>query len=98
LVEIDSASDNDALAALVTGSVWIGASDQEQEGVFRWVGGGVVDYTAWAVDQPDDWEGREDCAELSGFDHLWNDRPCTDRFAKRALCEGFPPSSSRRGD
>jgi hypothetical protein len=98
LVEIDSASENEALAALVTGTVWIGANDQEQEGAFRWVGGDVADYTAWAVNQPDDWEGLEDCAELSGFDHLWNDRPCTDSFAKQALCEEPQPSSSRRGD
>lgn len=90
LVEIGSAEENGALAALATGSVWIGANDEEQEGTFRWAGGGLVDYAAWAPNQPDNWEGVEDCGELHGFDQLWNDRPCADMFAKQALCERVP--------
>jgi hypothetical protein len=98
LVELGSPEENGALAPLVTGSVWTGANDEEQEGIFRWAGGGLLDYTAWAPNQPDNWEGVEDCGELSGFDQLWNDRPCTDSFAKQALCERMPESSNMAGD
>jgi hypothetical protein len=98
LVEIGSAEENRALAALVTGSVWIGANDEEQEGTFRWAGGSLVDYAAWALEQPDNWQGVEDCSELQGVDQLWNDRPCMDDFAKQGLCERVPPSSNMGGN
>jgi hypothetical protein len=94
LVEIGSADENEALAVRVTGTAWIGVNDEEQEGAFRWSGGGAVDYTAWAPDQPDDWQGGEDCGVLNGFNHLWNDRPCTDSFSPRALCERVPTRSN----
>lgn len=96
LVEIDSAEENEALAPLVIGSVWTGANDEAQEGTFRWAGGALLAYTAWAPNQPDDWEGAEDCGELMGLEQLWNDRPCTDYFAKQALCERVVGAQQQR--
>ena len=35
--------------------MWIGLSDEEAEGDFKWVDGKKVEETCWATDQPDDW-------------------------------------------
>jgi hypothetical protein len=39
LVEIDSLEENVALAQAMDESAWIGATDQDEEGIFRWAGG-----------------------------------------------------------
>lgn len=87
LVEIGSREENDALAGRIGGSVWIGATDQEEEGVFRWVGGAPLGYAGWSFNQPNNLQGNEDCAELRAADERWSDVPCTGDTARRALCE-----------
>ncbi|XP_063601595.1 collectin-11-like [Penaeus indicus] len=43
--------------------LWLGASDLENEGTFRWLSGEVVT-TGWRENQPDDAVGDEDCLEM----------------------------------
>ena len=45
--------------------LWIGASDSDEEGTWRWNTGEMVDYNRWAVGQPDN-IANADKAELSG--------------------------------
>jgi hypothetical protein len=40
-------------------SVWLGASDAEQEGDWRWVNGDVLQYTNWFANQPNNKGGIE---------------------------------------
>lgn len=87
LVEIGSLEENTALAERIDGSVWIGATDQDQEGVFRWVGGAPLGYAGWSFNQPNNLQGNEDCTELREVDERWSDVPCTGDIARRALCE-----------
>jgi hypothetical protein len=87
LVEIGSLEENTALADRIDGSVWIGATDQDQEGVFRWVGGAPLGYAGWSFNQPNNLQGNEDCTELREVDERWSDVPCTGDIARRALCE-----------
>jgi len=84
LVEIGSAEENATLRERSDDDAWLGATDQDSEGIFRWAGGGTLDYTAWAAGQPDNYLG-ENCVELRALDDAWNDVPCTSD--KRALCE-----------
>lgn len=53
---------------------WIGLSDRELEGEFRWIDGSSTDFTNWAGGEPNDASG-EDCAELTAGGS-WNDLPC----------------------
>lgn len=66
---------SDTAGALNVGSEWwIGLSDSDDEGLFRWDDGSAVDYTTWNTGEPNDWGGNEDCAELAWG--IWNDLPC----------------------
>ncbi|KAG2486015.1 hypothetical protein HYH03_015328 [Edaphochlamys debaryana] len=45
--------------------VWLGASDAEQEGRFKWRDGSDLTFTQWAEGQPDGRYGGEDCVAAS---------------------------------
>jgi hypothetical protein len=87
LVEIGSLAENVALAARIEDNVWIGATDQEEEGTFRWAGGAPLAYVGWGFNQPNDLQANEDCSELRLFDERWGDVACAGDVARRALCE-----------
>ena len=79
LVTIGSAQEeqaiiNKARAAGLT-RFWIGFSDAETEGVFRWVNGEETTYTNWESGQPDNYENAEDYTEIVLISETpyWND-------------------------
>lgn len=80
LVKIDNSDENNDLVELVTedGSIWIGANDRDTEGDFRWTDGSEVtgDNAHWQAEQPNDSEGKEDCAVLHSGGGDWNDVDC----------------------
>ncbi|XP_022596303.1 CD209 antigen-like protein D [Seriola dumerili] len=99
LVIIDSPEEQTFLSGFISTFTWIGLSDREEEGVWKWVDGTPLNLTYWAVKQPDNgggdpkW-GEEDCAHLGhdGSAHLthdesahWNDLSCGSRL--RWICE-----------
>ncbi|KAL4635254.1 collectin-12 [Arapaima gigas] len=63
------------------GYFWLGLSDLEEEGVWRWVDGTLPTFKNWKPGQPDNWthghEKGEDCAGLI-HEGLWNDFFCED--------------------
>jgi cysteine-rich repeat protein len=59
------------------GAHWIGLTDRDVEGSFRWVTGEPTDALAWASGEPNS-AGDEDCVE-SLPDSTWNDRSCDER-------------------
>eukprot|EP00009_Paramoeba_aestuarina_P001081 CAMPEP_0201515422 /NCGR_PEP_ID=MMETSP0161_2-20130828/6998_1 /ASSEMBLY_ACC=CAM_ASM_000251 /TAXON_ID=180227 /ORGANISM="Neoparamoeba aestuarina, Strain SoJaBio B1-5/56/2" /LENGTH=76 /DNA_ID=CAMNT_0047912245 /DNA_START=473 /DNA_END=706 /DNA_ORIENTATION=+ len=57
------------------GSVWLGVSDVDEEGVFRWFGTGDEAMTArWADNEPNNAKEGEDCAVVTKKG--WNDVTC----------------------
>lgn len=48
------------------GSLWIGLTDQEQEGTFKWISGEPVDYTNWEEAEPDNGTGG-----VEHYTHIW---------------------------
>jgi hypothetical protein len=98
LVMIGSGEENEPLAQRIDGSVWIGANDVDEEGTFRWAGGGLVEYSAWAMGQPNDLMGGEDCSELNQFGDNWIDVACSGDVVRQALCEQAPSSAIGEDD
>nr|MDJ0799559.1 lectin-like protein [Calothrix sp. MO_167.B12] len=82
LVTINDAVENQWLKDTfgTTEGLWIGFSDAETEGTWKWASGEVTDwvlgeantevYTDWALGQPDDYQGTQDYAVLS---HVWDE-------------------------
>ena len=72
LVRVDDAAENTFIRThvdpLANPQVWLGANDVELEGTWRW------------LDEPDDRQAVEDCAE-SFPQGMWGDQPCNDAAA-----------------
>uniref|UniRef100_A0A8C6U8H7 C-type lectin domain-containing protein n=1 Tax=Neogobius melanostomus TaxID=47308 RepID=A0A8C6U8H7_9GOBI len=67
---------------------WIGLTDAQQEGVWRWVDGSPLTTSFWFPDEPNNDKGNEDCVEVirSKAKHAnWNDLPCDD--LRKVICE-----------
>ncbi|XP_078392737.1 hepatic lectin-like [Cetorhinus maximus] len=65
------------------GDYWIGLTDRESEGNWKWVDGSPVSFTRWGQGEPNNWNGNENCAIIKT--RGWNDYSCSDQF--RFICE-----------
>ncbi len=55
-------------------SFWMGMTDRDQEGTFRWASGEAVTYTNWAPGEPNDWQGTQDYGRTNfGSNQQWDD-------------------------
>ena len=81
LVKIETKEENDYLKKQFGGhDSWIGLSDVEREGTFRWVDGSLVVFSHWYPGEPNNNGQNEDCAQLNtsyGCNDMWNDNQCT---------------------
>jgi hypothetical protein len=65
---------------VAAGRSWLGMSDMDIEGIWRWYDNNeIVSFTDWYPGQPDKGD-NEDCATFAEYhsDHayLWEDYPC----------------------
>lgn len=71
------------------GSAWVGITDRQEEGVWRWLDGRVWDGSVggWLDGQPDDWMTGEDCVQALtwGGERPWNDLACD--WTQPAVCQ-----------
>ena len=77
-------------ALSLSGRIWIGLSDEETEGTWRWLNGNLAsrdNAALWIPGQPDG-SPNQDCAMLDSFNdgvYLVRDLECPSRYP--ALCE-----------
>ncbi|MEB3357750.1 MAG: lectin-like protein [Synechococcales bacterium] len=66
---------------------WIGLTDAEQEGVFKWANGDEVTYLNWAPGEPNNYQGVEDYVEMNFSSGRWNDMPSSQFGVRRGIIE-----------
>jgi cysteine-rich repeat protein len=84
LAVLDTNEERLFVAGNVNVQAWVDASDALQEGQFVWPTGQPLDPTWWAVGQPDDKNGTQECLVLNVIDKV-GDAACGDPHAY--ICE-----------
>ncbi|XP_027134739.1 CD209 antigen isoform X4 [Larimichthys crocea] len=87
LVIINSQEEQDFLNSLKR-RVWIGLTDSETEGTWKWVDGTPLITSYWGPNEPNNAHGGEDCGELYIYRppyKNWNDSKCD--LAYPFICE-----------
>ena len=101
MIEIESSEENDAVVQEIVRrgfksqkkEPWIGLSDADSEGTFKWVSTGrEPNYTNWVRGAPNNGNGNEDCAYYNYAYNNWNDLRCDRKgtlssYHSVALCE-----------
>ncbi|XP_037620628.1 CD209 antigen-like protein C isoform X2 [Sebastes umbrosus] len=72
-------------------NTWIGLTDSETEGIWKWVDGTALGTSYWGTGEPTNSNNDEDCGALWGFgkENNWNDVPCSIQI--NWICEKVGP-------
>ncbi|HBH4034434.1 TPA: DUF5011 domain-containing protein [Clostridioides difficile] len=74
LVTITSKDELDIFNSLTTRTVWLGGSDEKEEGKWKWITGEPFKYTNWCPGEPNNFGGVEDYMySIKNSNGLWND-------------------------
>ncbi|CAH1238883.1 SCUBE1 [Branchiostoma lanceolatum] len=91
LVHIKSSQQHSFVASMAIDAgeedCWIGCTDRQVEGTWRWSDGTRLSYTNWDSGEPNDQHG-EDCGEIRKYNFGftgWNDQDCA--LERRPLCQ-----------
>ncbi|MBN2528987.1 MAG: trypsin-like peptidase domain-containing protein [Deltaproteobacteria bacterium] len=89
LVSVSHADENSLLQRFAgnTNDLWLGLTDEAQEGTWRWHSGESLSYTNWNSGEPNDAGGNEDYTELYVSSGRWNDLPNDSNLS--AICEKY---------
>ena len=84
LATVTSAEEQAFVETLGTNSYWLGASDEQEEGVWTWVTGEVWDYSHWNSGEPNGQRGEN---YLTLWPSFWNDLGNSSSEQEGFICE-----------
>ncbi|MCR4593927.1 MAG: leucine-rich repeat protein [Clostridiales bacterium] len=77
LATVTTADEESVISSLCNGNsmggYWLGGTDEEAEGTWKWITGEKWSYTAWGSSQPDNSGGKENYLEYYNVTCGWND-------------------------
>ncbi|MFA9391230.1 MAG: HYR domain-containing protein [Prolixibacteraceae bacterium] len=73
LATISSYAENQFIAGLYPDRMWIGYTDRDVEGTWKWITSEPVAYTNWSNGEPNNAGGNEDWAVINWSGSTWND-------------------------
>ncbi len=76
LLIINTEQENDFIKQIINDNTWLGLSDVENEGFWKWVNGEPLSFSDWMERQPDNTANLEHYAyyNLNAEYYNWNDR------------------------
>ena len=93
LATIKSQEDLNNVRSLLQGWTWIGGTDTESEGDWKWVDGTPLSYTSWGIGEPNN-NGNEDALQMYP-DGRWNDQSSS---LPISYVIEYPETSGKGGD
>ena len=95
LATVQDAAENIFIYSLYKGNGWLGATDEEEEGVWTWVSGEPWVYINWGGFNPDNWQEEEHYLGMGAGSEIapsqWND---SKNENMPFVCEWEPPDSA----
>ena len=71
--------------------LWIGGSDLEVEGVWKWADCSPWEFTFWRSGEPNNYHGAQDCINYHPEDRRWDDYQCNTKawfLCSKMICPG----------
>ncbi|CAH1796402.1 unnamed protein product [Owenia fusiformis] len=56
--------------------MWIGLNEIDYADGYKWTDKSPLNYKNWAPNEPNDWQGNEECVSMYATDGYWNDEHC----------------------
>lgn len=88
LASIHCEQQNTQVKNMITSNSWIGGTDADVEGQWKWADGTEFEFTNWNSNEPNNLDGVQHCMQLYTFGK-WDDLNCVDQ--KQAVYQSDSP-------